>query len=106
MNIYYDPEKFGLKILGEVELAGGYSFDKFVVWQHLIGPDNLFGWAKDAGCSCPTPFSEVGILDLKWGQSPACDDALRNWYAEERYGAGDSTDITALSAKIWNAVGP
>jgi hypothetical protein len=48
VNIYDDPEKFGLQIVAEVEEQSNYSFDKFVVWKDKHG--KLY-YKSDSGCS-------------------------------------------------------
>jgi len=60
-NPYYNPEDFGLKILGEVEWSDEcYQFDKTVLWEH---PDTgKLYIAHDTGCSCPSPFEEYHEL--------------------------------------------
>ncbi|GIG27142.1 DUF7574 domain-containing protein [Cellulomonas denverensis] len=62
MNLYYDPEKFGLTTVGELDYSSGaYEFDLTVVWvdeaRHLY-------YADDSGCSCPSPFEGTGRNDL------------------------------------------
>lgn len=60
MSVYYHPEKWELKVVGEVEDPdASYSFDTLIVWQHTDG--RLF-WAQDAGCSCPSPFEDYRDL--------------------------------------------
>lgn len=64
-NVYYDPDKFGLTTVGEVEFSSSsYEFDTTVVWRDAAG---RLLWADDAGCSCPTPFEGVGVNDLATG---------------------------------------
>jgi hypothetical protein len=63
MNIYYDPEEFGLLIDGEIEENGAYQFNMVVVWKDKLDP--LYYWAADCGCSCPSPFENYhGKQDL------------------------------------------
>jgi hypothetical protein len=62
MNIYYDPEKFGLTIVGEYDIGGGYEFDKTVLF--FRGADGVYLYGQDSGCSCPSPFESKGIGDL------------------------------------------
>lgn len=63
-NVYYHPEKYGLRTIGELDPAESYEFDTFVVFQEVEG-DRRFFWAHDSGCSCPTPFEDLaGIGDL------------------------------------------
>lgn len=60
MNPYYDPEKFGLQIIGEVDYSSGsYEFDLTVVWRDMTSGRLLY--ADDSGCSCPSPFDQHGI---------------------------------------------
>ena len=55
-NPYYSPEKCGLEMFAEIDTAGSYEFDLFVVWKKL--DDNTLWWDTDSGCSCPSPFDE------------------------------------------------
>ena len=60
-DVYFQPEKFGLKIIGHIEDPEAYySFDDLVVWQHEDG--RLF-YAQDSGCSCPSPFEDFTSLE-------------------------------------------
>ena len=61
MNIYCDPEKFGLTILCMMDTGASYEFDMLVVWQDRDG--NVY-YAEDSGCSCPAPFSGHGLDSL------------------------------------------
>lgn len=55
MDVYYEPEKVGLRILAETDRSSGnYEFDCFVVWQH-IDSGRLY-YDTDEGCSCSSPF--------------------------------------------------
>jgi hypothetical protein len=56
-NIYYSPEAFGLRTLGEAEFSSGsYEFDLTVVWQDV--ETGACYYADDSGCSCPSPFED------------------------------------------------
>lgn len=79
-NIYYNPEKFGLTVVGEAEAGGGYEFDTFVVWRTEAG-DYL--WAEDAGCSCPTPFNDVHLGNAKRGTARDALTDLKAWTGPE-----------------------
>lgn len=60
-DLYYQPEKFGLRPVFEYELREPcYSFDIFVLWKH---EDGTLYWAYDSGCSCPSPFEDYTSLD-------------------------------------------
>lgn len=62
MNVYYDPEKFGLTTVAAIDYSDGcYQFDYLVVWKNEAG-DLLY--AEDAGCSCPCPFEDIGVQEL------------------------------------------
>ena len=61
MDVYYRPEAFGLTLVGEVDWAGGYEYDKYAVWRDGQGRI-LAGWST--GCSCSTPFRGQGLTDL------------------------------------------
>lgn len=55
-DAYGQPEAFGLTIVGEVEFSvPDYSFDFALV---LRDEEGALWWARDSGCSCPSPFEE------------------------------------------------
>lgn len=60
-NPYYDPNDFGLVIVGSFDWSEpDYSFDMCVVWY---GPrTGKYYWASDSGCSCPSPFENFDSL--------------------------------------------
>jgi hypothetical protein len=60
-NPYYDPEECGLEIFDDIDTAGSYEFDMFVIWRKL--DDNTLWWGTDSGCSCPTPFEGFETLN-------------------------------------------
>ena len=60
-NIYYSPEKYGVKVLGEVQEDQAWSFNKFVVWQRTS--DGALFYASDSGCSCPSPFEDYTSVE-------------------------------------------
>ena len=60
-DVYYEPGKFGLSIIGEVEFRLSYEFDMFVVWKRLA--DGAIFYANDSGCSCPSPFERYTSVD-------------------------------------------
>lgn len=62
MNVYTDPEDFGLAVLGEIDWSDGcYQFDLTVVFHDLAG---IYWYAEDSGCSCPSPFDSVGLTGI------------------------------------------
>lgn len=83
-NIYYEPEKFGLRTVGEVEWDdGAYQYDLTVVWQDTR-TGHLFA-ASDSGCSCPSPFEWVGLNDA----TPLADWAAVNNHLLDRLAKQD-----------------
>jgi hypothetical protein len=62
-NIYYNPEKFGLATVGEIDWSSGsYEFDITVVLKRIS--DGQLFYAEDSSCSCPTPFETHELKDL------------------------------------------
>lgn len=61
-NIYYHPEKYDLEIIGEIDMADSYEFDKFVVWKSKTNGQLYVG--HDSGCSCPSPFEDMEFKNL------------------------------------------
>lgn len=62
MNVYYDPEKFGLTIIDSWDFSdGSYQFDYRVIWKNTKGE---LLTARDSGCSCPSPFEDTALTDL------------------------------------------
>jgi len=57
MNIYYNPEKYNLVTVAEIEYSDHmYQFDTRVVWQDTS--TRKLWTMRDSGCSCPTPFED------------------------------------------------
>lgn len=81
-NVYYNPEKYGLEVVTEVEWSEPcYSFDTTIVWKK----GKKFYWASDSGCSCPAPFEDYNSLDdLESGTKMAVikdlQARLEDWY--------------------------
>ena len=92
-NIYYNPEKFGLMVVDEIDLGGSYEFDKFVVWRTA---DGRLVYLTDSGCSCPTPFEEFGIDDVKEYSESAFDA----WIEENKYRDIDNIDVLNFKQKM------
>lgn len=103
MNIYYNPEKFGLTEVGQVEFSTGcYEFDTFAVWKDGAGK---FYWAQDSGCSCPEPFGGLGLENIDsgtWVEMKAALDATRKERGDISYGATEAeidADVVSLMEK-------
>jgi len=96
-NVYYNPDKFGLTPVGEVEWSSGsYEFDMTVVWRK---PDGSLVYGEDSGCSCPSPFEGHGVNDLT-----SCTPASLQAHLEERnrYRDASSAAIADLMVKVTN----
>lgn len=97
-NIYYNPEKFGLVPVGEIDWSDGcYQFNLTVIWRRDI--DGHLVYAEDAGCSCPSPFEDQGIDDLT-----TCTAAQLQAHLEERgrdnYDGDRAAEIADLMARV------
>jgi len=65
VTIYSNPEKYGLRTIGEIDWTDElYEFDLTVVW---ITPYGVLYWGNDTGCSCPEPFESFSLSDLSTG---------------------------------------
>jgi hypothetical protein len=61
-DVYYQPEKFDLTPVAEIDYSdGNYQFDYRVVWKHE--PTDRLLTARDSGCSCPSPFEDYTKLE-------------------------------------------
>lgn len=61
-NLYYYPEKSGLKIVAQIDYSDQcYQYDTRVVWKDKRGQ---FFTARDSGCSCPTPFETFDLTNI------------------------------------------
>lgn len=91
-DVYYQPERFGLTVVAEIDYSSGiYEFDFRVVWRHSSG---LVLTARDAGCSCPSPFEtytsleEVELFDY---------DVIEQEVAQQLNGYADITSLDAAN---------
>ena len=72
-NIYYNPEAFGLELVGEFEWTEPcWSFDTLAVWKERRG---RYWIGEDYGCSCPSPFEDV--TDVNQLDGPYTKEGLR-----------------------------
>src|SRR2546422_760467 len=103
MSIYYDPERYGLTVLGMVEEDLSYEFDMFVVWADREG--NLF-YATDQGCSCPSPFEDYhSVADLTPISGPdgfrSFQEALDSWNSSDTWiEDGTKTNVGMLRRQV------
>jgi hypothetical protein len=76
-NIYYNPEKYDLTLLCDIDdPEASYSFDLVALWQHKDG--RLF-YSSDSGCSCPVPFERCESIDDLY------ELTVENWYEFVEY---------------------
>ena len=89
MNIYYEPEHFGLTMIGAFEWAEPcWQFDTLAVWKSRRGQ---YWIGQDSGCSCPMPFENITSVDQLDG--PYNKGELRkrlNSLVNEKVGEGDA----------------
>lgn len=85
MNVYYNPQDYGLEIVGELEWSEPcYDFDMTVVWKEKRG---TYWIGDDSGCSCPSPFEDITEKDELDG--PYTKDGVRSalkYRVQERCG--------------------
>jgi len=92
--VYYNPEKFGLKTVAELNLSPpAYSFDLLVVWERLSDGQLLYG--TDSGCSCPAPFEGQGVNDLAEFSWTAIQEVF-----DREYNALDAAEVAAFKQTI------
>lgn len=61
-DVYYNPEKFGLTTVGEIEWDNeSYSFNLTAVFRNEQGE---YFMASDSGCSCPSPFESFTSVEM------------------------------------------
>ena len=98
LNLYYDPQKFGLEPVGTIDFSSGsYEFDYLCIWKDAAGN---YLWGSDSGCSCPTPFENQGVNSLAKGTAhqaaAAIQERLNNrseYELDYRYGENDAIEL-------------
>jgi hypothetical protein len=100
MTIYNSPEDYGLQQVACIDYSSGdYCFDYRVVWKRLA--DGKLLSARDSGCSCPSPFEDIGMKDLQEVESTG-------WLKEEIAKDGQSylsaADASAFLQKVEEAL--
>lgn len=95
-EIYYDPQDHGLEIVAQHDFSdGSYCFDYRIVWREKATGRLLT--ARDAGCSCPSPFEDTSLADLaEFSESALVAEAREE--ARSDYYSGDPIEpwITTL----------
>jgi hypothetical protein len=98
-NLYYDPEKFGLETVGEIDWSdGNYCFDYTVVWKRTS--DGRFVYADDSGCSCPSPFEDKGVEDLTVLRKRGGLNDFKAYCSEREAGGYDGTRTSEIAALL------
>lgn len=82
MNIYSNPEKFGLQVVGDVDYDDGYEFDMFVVWTDPATKQLYY--SEDSGCSCPSPFEDHDRTTIIPATKHEVISAIRKHYKSSR----------------------
>jgi hypothetical protein len=96
-NVYYDPERFGLKMIDSLDIAGSWEFCMLALWERT--EDGALFYATDSGCSCPWPFEWAGVNELTRITSAAEFAAeARKWLRDSYYtvGGGDRTVLARM----------
>lgn len=60
-SVHDMPDKFGLKLVYEIDTAGGYEYNSSAVWQREA--DGRFFYGHTSGCSCTVPWEEFTAPD-------------------------------------------
>ena len=99
---YYQPEKFDLTPVAEFDYSdGNYCFDFRVVWRHSSGK---FYTARDAGCSCPSPFEDYNTLEDLEELDLAALEAEVDRESNSGYAPHALTEYTDFLRVVHNAV--
>jgi hypothetical protein len=95
-DVYYNPEKFGLTLVGMADEAGlSYEFSMFGVWKDAGG--QLY-YGADSGCSCPSPFEDFTSLEaLTMATAAEVHAALDEWAPD---GEESRAEVASLHAKV------
>lgn len=88
-----NPVDEHLTKIGEVELAEpNYSFDLLAFWVRKR--DGQLLYATDSGCSCPMPFEDTKVRDLRETTLDTVTDvARREAHDPSGYGAVPQADV-------------
>jgi hypothetical protein len=102
-DIYYSPDKVGMEAFADVDvLYEAYEFHLLAVWKAVLTGD-LYA-AADTGCSCPTPFEELGSLAELAAINDVADlDPLLTYLSGTSYRfeeSGNSQGIEQLRGKV------
>ena len=100
-NVYFNPEAFGLELIGAIEWREEYyEFDITIVLKKTRGEYYL---ASDSGCSCPSPFEDFTSVDKLLG--PYDKKGVKfhlEEYLKEAQGVTYSTPARGLDIQVRN----
>ena len=102
-DVYSSPEKYGLTLLGTVDIGADYEFDMLGVWQRK--EDGALFYEYDSGCSCPSPFETVKSVESlqTMNDVSAFVSGARSWFrnaADSRWGNAGTYEKAALERLI------
>jgi hypothetical protein len=102
-NLYYSPEASNVDLIGTVQWGeASWDFDLTCVWRSKEDPTKFYV-ASDSGCSCPSPFENIELSELKPMTKHQALAALVQRGIEEDdedWGSGSSADAAALIEKL------
>lgn len=89
-----------LQFINDVELSEpDYSFHELRVYVRKS--DGAILWATDSGCSCPSPFEDTRVADLKESTVATFVDTAMRWIDENEYSRNATAEIRRdLSATL------
>jgi hypothetical protein len=94
--LYYNPEDFGLNVVGEIDWSdAAYEFDLTVVW--IRKSDGALVYAEDGGCSCPVPFEDIHTAKDLVPTTPA---ELQAHLQQRDQGGKHAADIAELMSRV------
>lgn len=81
-----------LEFIEDVELSEpDYSFHELRIYVRRS--DGAILWATDSGCSCPSPFEDTSVADLKESTASTFIDAAMRWIEENEYARNTTAEI-------------
>jgi hypothetical protein len=76
-----------LDLVADIDLAEpDYSFDLLRIY--LRRADGMLLWATDSGCSCPSPFEDTKVSDLRESTAATLLDTFMGEWEEEVHYSG------------------
>lgn len=100
MNIYYDSDKLGLKVVAEIDFGGSFDFDIHIVFENEKGE---YYYLSDSGCSCPTPFDGQTLKDGQKIDKEGLNNFIESFRRDHR-NDGSKEEIERFLLKIKHAI--